>query len=56
VRGYNGAMPLRSRSPSLHLQVFGVPKTVVDGRESFKELGRLVLWEGAQDIQFEATA
>ena len=28
--------------------------TVVDGRESFKELGRLVLWEGAQDIQFEA--
>jgi hypothetical protein len=30
--------------------------TVVDGRESFKELGRLVLWEGAQDIQFEATA
>ena len=27
--------------------------TVVDGRESFKELGRLVLWEGAQDITFE---
>ena len=34
MRGYNGAMPLRSRSPSLHLQVFGVPKTVVDGRET----------------------
>jgi hypothetical protein len=30
--------------------------TVVDGRESFRELGRLVLWEGAQDIQFEAMA
>jgi len=28
--------------------------TIVDGRENFGELGRLVLWEGAQDILFEA--
>ena len=27
--------------------------TVVDGREQLKEMGRLVLWEGAQDILFE---
>ena len=27
--------------------------TVEDGREMLKELGRLVLWEGAQDILFE---
>ena len=29
--------------------------TVVDGRQHFRELGRLVLWEGAQDIVFEAS-
>ena len=27
--------------------------TVVEGRENLTELGRLVLWEGAQDIIFE---
>ena len=27
--------------------------TVVDGRERLKEVGRLVVWEGAQDILFE---
>jgi hypothetical protein len=27
--------------------------TLVDGREHLKEMGRLVLWEGAQDIVFE---
>ena len=27
--------------------------TVVEGRENLTELGRLVLWEGAQDIVFE---
>lgn len=27
--------------------------TVVDGREQLKAMGRLVLWEGAQDILFE---
>jgi hypothetical protein len=27
--------------------------TVIDGRESLKELGRRVLWDGAQDITFE---
>lgn len=27
--------------------------TVVSGNENLKELGRLVLWEGAQDIRFE---
>ena len=27
--------------------------TVLEGREQFKELGRLVVWEGAQDILFE---
>ena len=27
--------------------------TIVEGREQFKELGRRVLWEGAQDISFE---
>ena len=29
--------------------------TVVEGREQLRELGRLVLWEGAQDILFEQT-
>jgi hypothetical protein len=28
--------------------------TVTEGREGLRELGRLVLWEGAQDIVFEA--
>ena len=28
--------------------------TIVEGREHLKEVGRLVLWEGAQDILFEA--
>ncbi len=27
--------------------------TIVEGREHLRELGRLVLWEGAQDITFE---
>jgi hypothetical protein len=27
--------------------------TVTDGREQLRELGRLVLWEGAQDVRFE---
>src|SRR5579875_3802020 len=27
--------------------------TVVEGREQLRELGRLVLWQGAQDIVFE---
>ena len=27
--------------------------TIVEGREQFKEVARLVLWEGAQDIAFE---
>ena len=27
--------------------------TVTDGRESLREMGRLVLWEGAQDILFD---
>ena len=27
--------------------------TVVEGNEQLRELGRLVLWEGAQDIVFE---
>lgn len=27
--------------------------TVVDGREHLKEVGRLVVWEGAQEILFE---
>ena len=27
--------------------------TIVDGREQLGEMGRLVLWEGAQDILFE---
>jgi hypothetical protein len=27
--------------------------TIAGGREHLKELGRLVLWEGAQDISFE---
>jgi len=28
--------------------------TIVDGRENLAALGNLVLWEGAQDILFEA--
>jgi hypothetical protein len=28
--------------------------TVTEGQEQFKELGRRVVWEGAQDILFEA--
>ena len=28
--------------------------TVVDGREHLRELGRKTLWEGAQDVVFEA--
>jgi hypothetical protein len=30
--------------------------TVVEGSDRLPELGRLVLWEGAQDIAFEETA
>ena len=26
--------------------------TIVDGRENLAELGRIVLWEGAQDVRF----
>ncbi len=29
--------------------------TVIDGREQLKELGRRVVWEGAQDILFETS-
>jgi len=28
--------------------------TVTEGRENLRELGRTVLWEGAQDVVFEA--
>jgi hypothetical protein len=28
--------------------------TIVEGREQMRELGRKVLWEGAQDVVFEA--
>ncbi len=28
--------------------------TIVEGQENLRELGRLTLWEGAQDILFEA--
>jgi hypothetical protein len=28
--------------------------TIVEGREHLRELGRLVLWEGAQDIRFQS--
>ena len=28
--------------------------TIIDGREHLPQLGKLVLWEGAQDILFEA--
>ena len=27
--------------------------TIVDGRQNLSDLGRLVLWEGAQDVLFE---
>ena len=30
--------------------------TIVEGRETLAELGRLVLWQGAQDIVFEAAS
>jgi hypothetical protein len=30
--------------------------TVIDGRESLPEVGRLCLWQGAQDISFEEFA
>jgi hypothetical protein len=30
--------------------------TVVEGKEQLREMGRKVLWEGAQDILFEALA
>jgi hypothetical protein len=30
--------------------------TLVDGRDQLPELGRLVVWEGAQDIVFESMA
>jgi len=30
--------------------------TVIEGQENFAALGRLVLWEGAQEILFEAIA
>jgi hypothetical protein len=30
--------------------------TIVEGREQLKELGRTVLWDGAQDVLFELVA
>ena len=30
--------------------------TIVEGREALAELGRLVVWEGAQDIRFAAAS
>ncbi|HUD32048.1 MAG TPA: DUF3830 family protein [Variovorax sp.] len=30
--------------------------TIVEGRERLRELGRKVLWEGAQDVLFEAVS
>ena len=30
--------------------------TIVEGKEQLRELGRRVLWEGAQDVLFEAVA
>ena len=28
--------------------------TITEGAENLKELGRIILWEGAQEIAFEA--
>ena len=45
-----GSTCIRSKVGQLAMNHF---LTIVDGREHLAELGRLVLWEGAQDIVIE---
>ncbi len=49
VAAFRGLLPLASKAGALAGNHFA---TIVEGNEQLRELGRRMLWEGAQEIGF----